>query len=89
METKDLSGLPPALILTAENDLLRREAEDYGLRLVQAGVPVFMRRYLGTVHGFFNFIGLRQWQDAHDDIASFVHGVLGVASSKGGRHLAT
>ena len=72
MLTPDLSGLPPTLILTAENDLLRREAEEYGLRLVQAGVPVSMRRYLGTVHGFINFIGLRQWHEGHADIASFI-----------------
>jgi acetyl esterase len=84
METKDLSGLPPAFILTAENDLLRREAENYGLRLTQAGVPVSMRCYLGTVHGFFNFLGLQQWQDAHEDIASFIHGKLRLASHNGG-----
>lgn len=86
IETDDLSALPPAFILTAENDLLRREAEEYGLRLVQAGVPVSMRRYLGTVHGFFNFVGLRQWQDAHEDIAAFIRGTLRPASNEGGRH---
>jgi acetyl esterase len=84
METEDLSGLPPAFILTAENDLLRREAEEYGLRLAQAGVPVSMRRYLGTVHGFFNFVGLRQWQDAHTDIGSFIS--MTVRSRTGGNY---
>jgi acetyl esterase len=81
-EAKDLSSLPPAFILTAENDLLRCEAEEYGLRLVQAGVLVSMRRYLGTVHGFFNFIGLERWEEAHADIATFIKATL----SSGMRH---
>jgi acetyl esterase/lipase len=84
MHTRDLSRLPPAFILTAENDLLRREAEEYGLRLVQAGVPVAMRRYLGTVHGFINFIGLRQWEAAYADIATFVKAATSWATSTHG-----
>jgi acetyl esterase len=47
----DLSGLPAAYLATAEFDPLRDEAIAYGLRLLQAGVPVELHQWPGTFHG--------------------------------------
>ncbi|AYD01817.1 alpha/beta hydrolase [Neorhizobium sp. NCHU2750] len=47
-----LNGLPPALIIVDENDVLRDEGEAYGRKLSQAGVRVTSLRYNGTIHDF-------------------------------------
>jgi acetyl esterase len=48
----ELSGLPPAFVITEENDPLRDEGREYAHRLADAGVPTVSVQYNGTIHDF-------------------------------------
>jgi acetyl esterase len=68
----DLSGLPPALIITAEHDTLRDEGKAYADRLGSSGVPTKYSCYSGMVHGFLQMAGLvDEAQAAIDEISLF------------------
>jgi acetyl esterase len=67
-----LQGLPPALVITDENDVLRDEGEAYAAKLAEAGVPVVQVRYLGAIHDFVMLNGLAETQPTRGAIAQAI-----------------
>jgi acetyl esterase len=77
LSAEDVRGVAPAFVLTAEYDTLRDEGEAYARKLVQSGNIVLVRRYLGTIHGFFMMQGiLRVARQALNDAAAFLQALL-------------
>ena len=70
--TRELVGLPPATVITAEADVVRDEGEAYASKLREAGVPVTAVRYLGTIHDFMVLNALRETNAAGAAIAQVI-----------------
>ncbi|WP_176599071.1 MULTISPECIES: alpha/beta hydrolase [Sphingobium] len=83
LEQKDLGGLPPAFVATAEYDALRDQGEQYAERLAAAGVSSEAKRYLGTFHGFFELDGgLRHSRELIADFSRFLDTTLNSTAPK-------
>ncbi|HEX3795610.1 MAG TPA: alpha/beta hydrolase [Acidimicrobiales bacterium] len=68
----DLQGLPPALVIVDENDVLRDEGEAYASKLREAGVPTTSVRYNGIIHDFMMLNALSGTQSTRAAIAQAV-----------------
>lgn len=66
---EQLRGLPPALVITDEADVLRDEGEAYGRKLRQAGVDVTTVRYEGVFHDFMMLNALAETNSTRNAIA--------------------
>ncbi|MFE9431354.1 alpha/beta hydrolase [Streptomyces sp. NPDC006640] len=70
--TEQLTGLPPALVITGEADVLRDEGEAYANKLREAGVPVTAVRYQGIIHDFVMLDALRETHAAEAAITQAI-----------------
>jgi acetyl esterase/lipase len=72
---EELKGLPPALVITAENDPLRDEGEAYARKMKEAGVDVTAVRYNGTIHDFVALNALRGLKETQAAIQQASDGI--------------
>jgi acetyl esterase len=78
----ELSGLPPAIVVTAGFDALRDEGEEYASAMHAAGVPTVLRRFPGMIHGFVNAAGIsRSAREAVIEVAGTVRGVIAAVAT--------
>ncbi|WP_068777063.1 alpha/beta hydrolase [Paenibacillus sp. FJAT-26967] len=77
-QTEDLTGLPPAMVVTAQYDPLRDSGQAYAEKLMNAGVEVVYKNYEDLVHGFMNMHQLvPRTQEALNEMSSQLRLALG------------
>jgi pimeloyl-ACP methyl ester carboxylesterase len=85
----ELAGLPPALVITGEADVLRDEGEAYANNLRAAGVSVTAARYQGTIHDFVMLNALRGTHAASAAIAQAITTLTGALHPTADNHAGT
>jgi acetyl esterase/lipase len=80
LQAAELSGLPPAVVLLAEYDVLRDEGHAYAERLRESGVPVDVHVHPGQMHGFFTLLMLPGHEEAIDQIAAALDAQFGATT---------
>lgn len=72
---EELKGLPPALVITAENDPLRDEGEAYAHKLMDAGIAVAATRYNGMIHDFVLLNAIRETSEVKAALSQASDGI--------------
>ena len=82
LRAPDLSGLPAAVVVTAEYDPLRDEGRAYAQRLRDAGVPVTTDHYQDMAHPFFAFVNV--FERSNEAVERVAQRIRAAVTSAGG-----